>query len=101
MSEQKDISTPGSSASPLRGEERGFEIKTEEVNELLTAVPKWIVRWGITMIFIIMVSALALSYFIRYPDTLTAKTIITTTNPPVTLISKTNGKITELKVKNA
>ena len=81
-------------------EKQEIEIKTEEVNELLTAIPKWIIRWGITMIFIVMVSALALSCFIKYPDTLTAKAIITTNNPPVTLIAKTNGKIAELIVKN-
>jgi multidrug resistance efflux pump len=44
--------------------------------------------------------ALSLSFFIKYPDTLSAKTIITTINPPVTLIAKTNGKIIELKIKN-
>lgn len=81
-------------------EEKDTEIKTEDVNELLTSVPKWIIRWGVTMIFIIMVLALTLSYFIKYPDTLSAKVVITTINPPVTLVSKINGKITELKVKN-
>lgn len=81
-------------------EEKEIEVKTEEVNELLTAVPKWIVRWGVSIIILIMILTLSLSFFIRYPDTLSAKTIITTTNPPVTLITKINGKITELKIKN-
>ncbi|MCE9539155.1 MAG: HlyD family secretion protein, partial [Bacteroidetes bacterium] len=63
-------------------EVKEIEIKTEEVNELLTAVPKWIVRWGVTIIFLVMVLALSLSFFIKYPDTLSAKTIITTANPP-------------------
>ncbi len=77
-----------------------IEIKTEAVNELLTAVPKWIVRWGISVIFLIIVLMLSLSFFIKYSDTLSAKTTITTTNPPATLIAKTNGKITELNVRN-
>ncbi len=81
-------------------EEKEIEIKAEEVNELLTAVPKWVVRWGVTIIFLMMVLGLSLSFFIKYPDTLSAKTIITTVNPPVTLIAKTNGKIIELKIKN-
>ncbi len=81
-------------------EEKDIEIKTEDVNELLSSVPKWIIRWGVTMIFGIMVLALSLSYFIKYPDTLSAKATVTTVNPPVTLISKTNGKIIELKIKN-
>jgi len=81
-------------------EEIDIEIKTEAVNELLKAVPKWIVRWGISVIFLIILLVLALSFVIKYPDRLSAKTTITTTNPPVTLVAKTNGKITELKVKN-
>lgn len=81
-------------------EEKEIELKTEDVNELLTSIPNWIIRWGVTMIFSIMVAALALSYFIKYPDTLTAKATITTINPPVTIVSKTNGKIIKLKVKN-
>lgn len=81
-------------------EEKEIELKTDEVNELLTAVPKWIVRWGVSIIFMIMLFALSLSYFIKYPDTLTATTIITTVNPPVILVAKTSGKITDLKVAN-
>lgn len=81
-------------------EEKEIELKTEEVNELLTAVPSWMVRWGITFIFIIMILALSLSFVIKYPDTLSAAATITTINPPVTLVAKTNGKIAEIKVAN-
>ena len=80
--------------------EKEIEIKTEEVNELLTAVPKWIVRWGISVIFLLMLLALSASVFIRYPDTLSAKTVITTNNPPVTLVAKATGKIAALNIKN-
>lgn len=81
-------------------EEKEIEIKTEEVNELLTAIPGWIIRWGITIIFAIMVLVLLLSVFIKYPDTLPATVTITTTNPPITLIAKTSGKIIRLPVGN-
>lgn len=77
-----------------------IELKSEAVNELLTAVPKWIVRWGISVIFLIILLILTLSFFVKYSDKLSAKTTITTTNPPVTLVAKTNGKITALRVKN-
>jgi len=111
MSEQNNNYTSSSrSFSPPSGQPEvgsearegagAIELKTEEVNELLTAVPSWMVRWGITAIFLIMVLVLSLSFFIRYPDTLTAATTITTLNPPVTLIAKANGKITEIKVAN-
>jgi multidrug resistance efflux pump len=81
-------------------EEKEVEIKTEEVNELLSAVPNWIINWGITIIFVVMLTLLALSFFIKYPDKLAAKITITTVDPPVTLIAKTSGKITELNIVN-
>lgn len=81
-------------------EEKEIILRTEEVNEILTSTPKWIFRWGISVIFILIITAITLSYFIRYPDVLTAEITLTTINPPVTLVSKNNGKLTYLLVKN-
>lgn len=81
-------------------EEEEIILRTEEVNEILTSTPKWIFRWGISVIFILIITGVALSYFIRYPDILTADITLTTLNPPVTLVSKNNGKLTYLLVKN-
>lgn len=79
---------------------RDIVLRTEEVNEILSSTPKWIFRWGISVIFILILTGIALSYFIRYPDVLTAKITLTTLNPPANLLSKTNGKLTHLLVKN-
>ena len=81
-------------------QEKEIILRTEEVNEILTSTPKWIFRWGISVIFILIIIAVALSHFIRYPDILTAEIKLTTLNPPVNLISKNNGKLTYLLVKN-
>ena len=81
-------------------DEKEIILRTEEVNEILTSTPKWIFRWGISVIFILIITAITLSYFIRYPDVLTAEITLTTLNPPVTLVSKNNGKLTYLLVKN-
>ncbi len=81
-------------------EEKEIIIRTEEVNEILTSAPKWLYRWGISVIFILIIVAVGLSYFIKYPDVLTANITLTTLNPPVTLLSKSNGKLTYLLVKN-
>lgn len=80
--------------------EKDIEIKTEAVNELLTAIPSWLIRWGVSIVFGVILLLVVLSYFIKYPDVLSAKTIITNINPPVTLIAKTNGKIMALKISN-
>lgn len=81
-------------------DEKEIIIRTEEVNEILTSTPKWILRWGISVIFILIVTGITLSYFIKYPDILTADITLTTLNPPVTLVSKNNGKLIHLLVKN-
>ena len=81
-------------------EEKEIIIRTEEVNEILTSTPNWIFRWGISVIFILIIIGVTLSYFIRYPDILTADITLTTLNPPVTLVSKNNGKLIHLLVKN-
>ncbi len=77
-----------------------INLRTEEVNEILSSTPKWIFRWGITVIFILIIVGVSLSYFIQYPDILTAKLTLTTLNPPVTLVAKNSGKLSELLVKN-
>ena len=81
-------------------DEKEIIIRTEEVNEILTSTPKWILRWGISVVFILIITGIVLSYFISYPDILTADITLTTLNPPVTLVAKNNGKLTYLLVKN-
>ncbi len=81
-------------------QEKDIIIRTEEVNEILAAPPRWIFRWGISIVFIVIILGLVLSYFIRYPDTLPAQATITTSTPPVTLVSKTTGRLALLMVKN-
>jgi hypothetical protein len=77
-----------------------LEIRSEEVQEIISHVPNGLIRWGVTVIFIVIVSLLGITWFIKYPDLLTAKVVITTNPAPVSLVSRTNGKITLLKEDN-
>lgn len=81
-------------------EEKEIVIRSEEINEILTATPKWIFRWGISVVFILIAVGITLSYFIKYPDVLPADITVTTLNPPVTLVAKNSGKLTHLFVKD-
>lgn len=81
-------------------EEKEIAIRTEAVNEILSAPPKWIIRWGISIVFLLIIIFLVLASLIRYPDTLTGNATLTTQNPIITLISKTGGKIVRLPLKN-
>jgi multidrug resistance efflux pump len=74
--------------------------RSEQVREVLTRIPSWIFRWGINIVFFILVIIILLAYFIKYPDTLEAKAVVTTLTPSVNIVAKSTGKITSLLVKN-
>jgi len=69
-----------------------FELRSEEVQDILTKVPNWMIRWGTFLIFGIILLLLFTSWFIRYPDVVTSEIIITTNTPPEKLVAKVNGK---------
>ena len=73
---------------------------SEEAREILGRLPKWIIRSGITVIFIIFLSVFFIAYYIQWPDVVSAPLTVTTLNPPVTLLAGTGGKIDRFLVKD-
>jgi multidrug efflux pump subunit AcrA (membrane-fusion protein) len=73
-----------------------INLRSEEFNEIMGVPPRWIVRWGITIIFIVIAVIFAGSAFFRYPDIINAPAVITSENPPSVIISKANGKLTDI-----
>ncbi|MDR2651898.1 MAG: hypothetical protein LBC68_06240, partial [Prevotellaceae bacterium] len=71
---------------------------SEEASDILGKLPAWIVRRGITVIFLIFVGILIGCYFIKYPQTVDAPVIITTLNPPADLIARAEGRIDTIYV---
>lgn len=52
------------------------QIRSEEVQEILGRPPKSIVRWGITVIFLVIIALLGLCCFVEYPEAITADIVI-------------------------
>lgn len=77
-----------------------IELRSEQVQEILTRVPHWMIRWGNIIILIILLIVMLFSYFIKYPDILTAQIIITTQNPPEKLVTRSTGKISKILVED-
>ena len=75
-----------------------IELRSESVQEILGRPPRWIIRWGITIIFIIVAGLIVGSYFFKYPDVLTATITVTTENLPAGITAKTSGRIDTLLV---
>jgi hypothetical protein len=57
---------------------RTDEIRSEAVQEILSYVPHWIIRWGITVILFTVAVILTVSWFIRYPDIIQTRITLTT-----------------------
>jgi HlyD family secretion protein len=70
-----------------------IEIRSEEIQDILGQVPRWIVRWGTVMVLFTVVILIIGSYFYKFPDIKKANIIVTTENPPATLVARTDGQI--------
>ncbi|MFD2941836.1 HlyD family secretion protein [Flavobacterium notoginsengisoli] len=81
-------------------ENTAFELRSEEVQDILTKVPHWIIRWGTFLIFTIILMFFFVSWFVRYPDVINSEILITTNIPPEKIISKSSGRIEAILVKN-
>lgn len=81
-------------------EERNFvELRSEEVQEILGTPPGWLVRWGTIVVLLGFGLLLGVAWFVRYPDVVISdKLSITTTEPPVEVVARNDGRITQLLV---
>jgi len=76
------------------------ELRSEEFQEVLGSVPPWILRWGITVLALIIFILLAGSAIIKYPDVISAQIVLTGSTPPATIVARTSGKIKHLYVSD-
>ncbi|WP_375180780.1 HlyD family secretion protein [Chryseobacterium sp.] len=77
-----------------------IELRSESVQDILTQPPHWMIRWGNTIIFLILVLILIMSYIIKYPEFIPAPIIVTSQNPPEKLEARTNSKIEKIFLKD-
>jgi len=75
-------------------------INTDEIQEIITAVPIWIVRWGIALVFAILIGIILLSALINYPDVVKASLKVNSLNSPKIVLAGQSGKIVDLLVED-
>ena len=76
--------------------DRIAEIRSDEVQEILSYIPNWMIRWGMLLIFILILMLFMLSWFIKYPDLIQGEIKLTTISPPAKLIANNSGKLIEI-----
>ncbi|MFC3160654.1 HlyD family secretion protein [Chryseobacterium arachidis] len=77
-----------------------IELRSESVQDILTQPPHWMIRWGNTIIFLILVLILIMSYVIKYPEFIPAPIVVTSQNPPEKLEARINSKIEKIMIKD-
>jgi multidrug efflux pump subunit AcrA (membrane-fusion protein) len=69
------------------------------IEAIIGREPSWLIRSGISLLFIVFIFLIAVSWFIKYPDAIVAPITITAVNPPVEVVSKANGRIIDLFIQ--
>jgi len=74
--------------------------RKDDIQELLGHIPGRLTRWGNIIIFAIMILIFMGSWVIKYPEIVYSKVKITSSQPPVDVLAKTNAKIEKLFIKD-
>jgi len=80
----------------MKNSELEIQIGSEEVQEILSYVPNWLVRYGNTIVLLLLL----ITWFVKYPDVITAEVVVTTKIPPEKIYAKSSGKIETILVNN-
>lgn len=74
---------------------------SEEIQEIMGRTPSWVVRWGITVLFVILVSIILGCYFIRSPRIVTGPIIVSSIDLPSELIAGYGRLIDTVCIRNS
>lgn len=92
--EKRDITEEG---SPPLMDNTILQKHSHEVDDILNYVPTWMIRWGISVIGILIIGILIMSYYIKYPDIVPGQITISSAVPPISLITKNSGALLTFK----
>jgi len=71
---------------------------SDEVQDIIGAAPGWLLRWGISLFFGVLVLIVVLGALIKYPDIVNAQLKVDSPNSPKPVVAKMSGKLVQLLV---
>ncbi len=72
----------------------------DEIQQILGPPPGWIIRFGISVLFLFFVALVVLSSIIHYRDVVSARGFLTTDTPPARVVARVDGRIAQLLVED-
>ncbi len=76
------------------------ELISDEVHEVISYRPHWIVSKGNMIFMLILLLLLTVTWFIKYPDIINASARLVAINPPKLIASRAEGRLLKLFVTN-
>ena len=67
---------------------------------IMSQPPSWLVRWGITVFFGVLLLLLAVSWWVRYPELIKGNLRIVADNTPKSVVARSEGRLMGLFVKD-
>ncbi len=77
-----------------------IELRSEQVQDILSYVPHWMIRYGNVLFFSLIALVLLLSWFVKYPDIITSEALLTTEISPQKEYAKSTGKLSAILIKD-
>jgi multidrug resistance efflux pump len=75
------------------------ELRSDGVNEIMALPPGWLLKWGITVFLLILLSVLAICNFVKYPDLVKGNLVILPDELPKSIVAHSDGKLEELWIE--
>jgi len=85
---------------PLRTDIKEHAAHSEDIRDIITAVPSWILRWGLSLFFSLLLLLVSLSALIKYPDIVKTSLRVSSPNVAKPITPKITGRIYRLLVIN-
>lgn len=73
-----------------------INLRSSEIDEVLSQPPAWLVRWGISVFFFVLLILVAVGWFVKYPDLIGGTMRIVGDEFPKSVNAKSDGKLVKL-----
>jgi HlyD family secretion protein len=90
-----EVNEKGELIAPAYG-----NLRSEAMSELISHKPGFLGRWALLIFLFILILLFSATWFIHYPDIVTAKATLVATNAPKEIITKQDGRVVKLFIKN-
>ncbi|HUC81872.1 MAG TPA: HlyD family efflux transporter periplasmic adaptor subunit [Flavisolibacter sp.] len=84
--------------SAIHSQQHSEELVSNEVREIISYRPHWMIRRGNLVFLGVLLLLLFLTLFVRYPDVVNATARLVAVNAPKTALAHTEGKLTAIYI---